>query len=402
MFVSTRPRREATLNASYREPTEADIFASRGSLYDAEEDRTTTAAASRRSVRPKGKESPLDALAGNSLPVPGAPTDLSYALGGAETGGLEAERILREVEIDDNAIELRMQFSSGRRVVLSYRRRAVAAAVVEFHASESLVEIPILAAARALRGQGHGSLLVALLVELACKLGARMLVVSATDESRRFWLRQGLHTVGHCEPPVAAALRALAQKGARYGFFETTQMARALPKRAPPAGSLVEAALARARHRAPASQGLSAAKVADILGYDDLPPDDTAATRDVDVPPGKLQAFAKEGPADAALPTAAAATGWGIEGWGVRSTVHISKGETVVEFCGRSLSEAEHAALYGGSAAEARRFVLALSEFIKCRRGDVYHPECAAAACTTCVTTCVSCAGPAPTLHRSH
>ena len=262
-----RPKREKA-SVSYREPSESDVYASRGSLYNgAAED-----SGSRRSYRPKGKDLPLDALAGLNISVPGATADLTYSLGGADTGGIEAERILREVEIDDNAIELRMQFSSGRRVVLSNRRRPVAAAVVEFHAAESLFEIPILAAGKAMRQQGNGSLLVALLMELACKLGARILVVSATDESRRFWLRQGLHAAAHCEPQVAAELRALAQKGARYGFFETTQMARALPVTAPPSGSLVASALEHACKRCPAGQGLTAAKAAEIIGYEDLPP----------------------------------------------------------------------------------------------------------------------------------
>jgi hypothetical protein len=43
--------------------------------------------------------------------------------------------------IDANAIELRMQFSSGRRVVLCERHRPVAAAVIEFHMHEALFEI---------------------------------------------------------------------------------------------------------------------------------------------------------------------------------------------------------------------------------------------------------------------
>ena len=66
--------------------------------------------------------------------------------------------------------------------------------------------------------------------ELAVEhLQSTMLAVSATDESRRFWLRQGLHDLPHCTADVASAMRALEQRGARYGFFHTTFMAKKLP-----------------------------------------------------------------------------------------------------------------------------------------------------------------------------
>lgn len=64
------------------------------------------------------------------MEVPGSP-DLLFSLGGVDTGGQECERILREVEIDDDAIKLRGQFQNGRRVLLHRGTRGLAAAVVE-------------------------------------------------------------------------------------------------------------------------------------------------------------------------------------------------------------------------------------------------------------------------------
>ena len=59
-------------------------------------------------------------------------------------------------------------------------------------------------------------------MELAVtRLGATSLLVSATNTSRGFWLRQGLHVTSLCPPAVAAALKLLAQRGARFGFFQT-------------------------------------------------------------------------------------------------------------------------------------------------------------------------------------
>ena len=198
-----------------------------------------------RPERRTGKESPLDSLAGKDLDVPGAP-GLCFSLGGEGTGGQEAERILREVEIDDDAIQLHGQFANCRRVLLAQGSRGLAAAVVELKAHEKVFEIPILASARNQRQQGHGSVLVALLFEIAASLGATMVVVSATMESRRFWMTQGFHTLSHAEPSVGAAMRALNQKGVRYGYFQTTPMARLLPEAAA-SGALVAAALVRAQ-----------------------------------------------------------------------------------------------------------------------------------------------------------
>ena len=155
--------------------------------------------APQRRKRNTAKASPLDALSGASQPVPGS-DHFTFSLGGAETGGPEAERVLREVEIDDDAISLRAQFARGRKVVLyAPNGKAVAAAVVEMHPSDAIFEVPILASARAHRQQGYGSVLVALLRELAIQLRCGMFVISATDESRQFWMRQGSDAAPVCD-----------------------------------------------------------------------------------------------------------------------------------------------------------------------------------------------------------
>jgi len=198
-LASKRPRREAKV-VSYREYEETEVY------REVDDRDVVPSQQRRRSGRVTIKELPLDALAGAHIPVTGA-AEFTYALGGAETGGNEADRILREVETDDSIIALRAQFVNCRRVALSLRTRIVAAAIIEMH-SAGVLEIPILASAKAARQQGYGSVLLALLMELAVgSLGATMLVVSATDESRRFWLRQGLHTTSHCAPVVRDAMR---------------------------------------------------------------------------------------------------------------------------------------------------------------------------------------------------
>ena len=138
----------------------------------------------RRSSRATGKESVLDAFAESEHAVSDA-TDqqLSYVVGGSDVGGAGAERILRGAftSLDDNLITLRAQYSGARRVVLRKADTPVAAAVVEVHGDHAILEVPILAADRHSRQQGHGSLLVAILVELACRLRLRLLIVSSTQ-----------------------------------------------------------------------------------------------------------------------------------------------------------------------------------------------------------------------------
>ena len=248
-----------------------------------------------RRARTQGKTSPLDAHAVVNMAVTGAP-GFTYSLGGAEVGGVEAERVLHEVEVDEGVIAMRGQFADARRMALMLRGRVVAASIIEVQqapsfSSEPFLEIPILAAERSQRQKGYGSVLYALIAELGILLGMKIVVISSTPESRRFWLRQGFHALTHCEPRVAAALRALAQSGARYGFFETTQMARSLPM-CEYAGALVSAALRSVEERQPVSRGLAAVQISSAVGFEAMPPGsaifvvDAASGRRLAVPHG--------------------------------------------------------------------------------------------------------------------
>ena len=195
-----------------------------------------------------------------------------------------------------------------------------------------------------------------------------MLVVSAVDSSRRFWMRQGLHAMAHCEPQVASCLRALRKRGNLFGFFETTQMAMALPSGIQ-MGDLVAKAFARIRNRRPPSQGVSAASAAAEVGYEDLPShasfyfddegkrqlmcDEETARQDA-LPPHKLQAFPKEG----------GGAGWGVGGWGVRSLQPVKKGQVVMEFAGEWLTDEQHANL----SVPQRSLVVGLDERMRERK----------------------------------
>ena len=67
-------------------------------------------------------------------------------------------------------------------------------------------------------------MLVAILIELGCRMKLHILIVSATKESLRFWLRQGLHTAAHCVPAVRTALHKIDQS-ARRGFANSISAA---------------------------------------------------------------------------------------------------------------------------------------------------------------------------------
>lgn len=392
-----RPVRERARSVSYREPNESEVYREPDPVEVAAADRRAAAKRAKPEAgrepdgrggrrRATGKESPLDALAVEYVAVEGS-EGCTYSLGGAEVGGTEADRILGEVEADESIIKLMSQFSCCRRIVLFQQgragRRAVAAAVIELHlggsTSGGVLEVPILASARTARGQGHGSFLVALLVELASShlaspaqgvipqgsQGAVAMLVSSTDEARRFWLSQGCRVLSNCSPAVASAIRGLNQRGGqRFGHFHTTSMARELPDpRVLPAGSppnapgrrgvLVSAALARLRARVAHSRGLTPTKAAETLHYEDIPPGGSYTLsagggrspmeygelegRTVHVPVPRLQAY----PTDTGA-AGAERSGWGVPGYGVRSTVPVRAGQTVLEICGKWISEEEH------------------------------------------------------------
>ena len=186
----------------------------------------------RRSGRDKQRGSLLDAFGEGSHPVEGAP-GLTFAVGGVDVGGAAAERIMRQAFgfLDDNVVDLRAQWSNARRVVLLRGDAVVAASVVEAHAERAVLEVPILAAAKAARQQGYGSVLVATLIALGVRMRLKLLLVSATAESHGFWLRQGLHTPAYCSPAVRAMLRTVDQAAVRRSFANSLSMAMLLPPR---------------------------------------------------------------------------------------------------------------------------------------------------------------------------
>ncbi|KAL1520655.1 hypothetical protein AB1Y20_022227 [Prymnesium parvum] len=326
----------------------------------------------RRSGRVVVKEEAIDAVVCVSTEVTGAP-ELRYAIGGADLGGQEARSILGEVETDEGLLQLTSQFRSCRRVLLWQRGKMVAAAIIELHAREKVLEIPILATRKDLRQQGFGSVMLGLLMEVARRgLDAVHVVVSATKEARRFWLRQGFHTSSQCSPVVAAAMRALSQKSGRFGFFKTTLMARQLPAEAAIPGALVSQALARQKERwAPASKGFAAEKAAEKAGYEEVRCSFTQTAsgradlvftpeeqRGVEVRYERLQAFIK--PAEAEGP----------ERWGVRCTSHIKEGAVVLELCGQWLDDLQYESL----PAEEREKLVSFDESTRQRKREHGDP----------------------------
>ena len=318
------------------------------------------------------KRSPLDALAGKGKAVPGAP-DLSYSLGGvAEVGGAEVERVLDSVEMDDQVAAMRGPYAGARRIAICRGVRVLAAAAVEVHETTaslpSVIEIPILASARSERRKGFGSVLHALITELAASVGVQAILVCATPEARSFWLRQGYHTLAHCPPALATELRAVIKSGVMSDpFRETVRMAQALPRAGEP-GALVASTLRAVASRSASSQsshGLSSAEAARALGYEDLsgsaaalfqvegrkrvrvPCDARAppAALAVQVPLRKLQAFqldAHEG---------AAGEGLGAEGSGAAGQEGRGKGEAEPEAAPEAAEAAEARAAAEAAAA---------------------------------------------------
>ena len=204
----------------------------------------------RRSGRATVKESLLDAFAERGeQPVPSM-AGLTWLVGGAEAGGAQAEKVMRSAftVLDDNLVHLRAQYAQARRFVLCSQGVPVAAAVAEAHANHATFEVPILAAARTQRQKGHGTLLVALLIEVAAQLRLETFVVSSTPEAMSFWVRQGLHTLAASSPQVRGAVRALQAARGSNGFANSVTMARLLPRRHAP---VLHGAVERVRRAEP-------------------------------------------------------------------------------------------------------------------------------------------------------
>ena len=165
----------------------------------------------RRSGRATVKESLLDAFTERGEQPVANMAGMTWLVGGAEAGGAAAEKVMRSAftVLDDNLVNLRAQYAQARRFVLCREGIPVAAAVAEAHADHATLEVPILAAAKTQRQKGHGSLLVALLIEVAARLRLETLVVASTPEAMSFWVRQGMHTLAASSAQVCATVRDL-------------------------------------------------------------------------------------------------------------------------------------------------------------------------------------------------
>ena len=323
--------------------------------------------------------SPLDVIAAHCQTLPGDPQQsdrLTYSCGNEKIGGPDADRILAEVEADESILQLRSQFQNCRRIVLESRGKPVSAAIIELHVANGVLEVPILAAARNVRQSGYGSLLVALIMELAAtQLNATMLLISATSESRRFWLRQGLHTISQCPQNVAATIRAIAQRGECFGFFQTTKMACELPPEAFSAGSLIAETRVRNKSRSSSSsKNYSAARAAAMVGYSNVAPGcsfvtsedgetkqqiacDDSEQRTLAISSSKVVAFQKETEdGDETLQKPTQSSDWGEAGWGVRCLGSIEKGDAIMEICGEYVTDEQYLKL------KDRRLVVGFDE----------------------------------------
>ena len=152
---------------------------------------------------------------------------LRYAAGGSNIGEDEATKLLTAsfADLHDSVLALTGEYRGAQRVVLWRDEKVVAAAVLQVHADSSVLEVPIFAASKTARRKGHGAVLTALLIGLGRRLGLRTLVISATDESRAFWVKQGLHSASFCRHAEKAALRALRTSGLVHAFANSTLMA---------------------------------------------------------------------------------------------------------------------------------------------------------------------------------
>ena len=95
------------------------IITDSGSAYRLGEQASGSGGMRRSSRAAVGKDSLLDAFADSIHTIPGAP-GLRYAVGGADVGGITAEKIMRSSfsVLDDNLVNLRAQYQTARRVVL--------------------------------------------------------------------------------------------------------------------------------------------------------------------------------------------------------------------------------------------------------------------------------------------
>ena len=320
------------------------------------------AASPRRSSRDTstGRE-PLDQFAtGEVFQVEqAADLDLCYQVGGADVGGDAASRVLRSAfqQADENIIHLRAQYKSHRRIVLLRAGEPVAVAVAVAHPGPlNVLEVPMLGVGKGLRKQGHGSLLVAIAMQLAAQLGLEYLVISATDEAGQFWLRQGLHNYRDhkMSDACSAATRRLLASGRFQQSGESTVMSR--PIATGDDGAMREALRRIRRAALPAEEELDAKEVARRAGYEDLTLGkqgsflfgaDGVTRQYVELSPTNELPVSKQRPLPKGFwretPYSDLRAFWTPDdrGYGVRCRSHIEEHQVVVEVIGRWLSDEE-------------------------------------------------------------
>ena len=113
---------------------------------------------------------------------------------------VEGTRVLKGAfaNCDENMMMLRGQYKEARRFLLLREERVVAVAVAFAHDAQGVLEVPMLGVANGQRHQGHGTLLVAIAMQLAAAVRLTHLVVSATKEAERFWLARRAHSARRC------------------------------------------------------------------------------------------------------------------------------------------------------------------------------------------------------------
>ena len=169
------------------------------------------------------------------------PFSLSYTGGGAEAGGAAATALLSSrtaFSLDSESGALTFSGSewtdAERVVLLGAGEQPVAVAVVRVHEPLRVLEVPLLAVAKQSRGLGRGALLAALLVGLGRRLGLQTLVVPATEDSRGFWLKQGLRERPDHEQQKTALKRI---DHLLFKYSDTTVMARPIAPAHGPCGA---------------------------------------------------------------------------------------------------------------------------------------------------------------------
>ena len=226
------------------------------------DERETVERHSRRRLASSGrKASPLDMLQRGQL----SPS-VRYEVGGADAGGPQGDRILRTFEIEDSLLYLTGVHAAARRVLLFVDEQLVAVAVAEIHAAQGVIDVPVLATAKARRRQGFGSVLTALLQKLGCQLQLRVLLVASTPAAVSFWEQKGLRTPQGCPPAVRTVLRRVGQLGLGTGFANSIPMAMGLPDD----DAVIDDALAAMRRRNRRTSGYTAEEIASMAGYREI------------------------------------------------------------------------------------------------------------------------------------